>query len=61
MQTKSVPVLKVVCPARGELERMGSESVLADDSRTGVRMGFAGHLVSVVFSVVEDSDLFWST
>lgn len=35
--------------ARSELERIGSESVLADDSRMGVKMGFAGHLVSGVF------------
>lgn len=35
--------------ARGELERIESESVLVDDSRIGVKMGFAGHLVSVGF------------
>lgn len=59
MQTKSVTVLKVVCPARGELERTGSESVLAGDSRIGLRMGFAGRLVGVgFFSVVENNDLF---
>lgn len=49
MQTKSVPVLKVVCPARSELERIGSESTLADDSCIGVRIGFASHLVGVGF------------
>lgn len=59
MQTKLVTVLKVVCPARGKLERTGSESVLAGDSRIGVRLGFADHLVSVgFFSVVENNDLF---
>lgn len=38
--------------ARGELERIGSVSVLADDSRIGVKMGFAGHLISVGFFVL---------
>lgn len=35
--------------ARGELERIGSESVLPDDSRMRVKMKFAGHLISVGF------------
>lgn len=40
-----------------ELEHIGPDSILADDSCSGVRMRFPGHLVSIGFSVLGNNVL----
>lgn len=39
------------------LEHIGPDSILAGDSHVGVRVRFTGHLVSIVFSILESNVL----